>query len=208
LLLPPGTPSTDQLTPVDKEIAAVNCCACPVAPSKAANAGEIPKVKTDTAALAALAESATLVAVIVWVSAVVGGIYKPPEEIVPTLAFPPCTPSTDQLTAVFESETVAVNCCPCPVDPSSVAEMGEIAVPVITVTEAFALLVVCATLVAVTVCEPGVGGAVYKPALAIVPTVEFPPLTPSTDHVTDVLLEPLTVAVNWLVDFTTTLTVL
>ncbi len=54
----------------------------------------------------------------------------------------------------------------------------------------------CATLVAVTVCLPGDAGAMYLPDALIVPTVEFPPDTPSTDHVTDVFEEPVTVAVN------------
>ena len=39
-------------------------------------------------------------------------------------------------------------------------------------------------------------GAVYRPPVEIVPIVEFPPATPSTDHFTAVLLVPVTVAVN------------
>src|SRR5262249_29849481 len=38
--------------------------------------------------------------------------------------------------------------------------------------------------VAVTVCVPAADGAVYSPPPVIVPTVELPPLTPSTDQVT------------------------
>jgi hypothetical protein len=53
-----------------------------------------------------------------------------------------------------------------------------------------------ATLVAVTVCMPACAGAVYSPIELIVPTVMFPPPTPSTDHVTDALDNPSTVAVN------------
>jgi hypothetical protein len=45
-----------------------------------------------------------------------------------------------------------------------------------------------ATLVAITEYVPAVLGAVYSPELDIVP--------PVADHVTDVLLEPVTVAVN------------
>ena len=59
-----------------------------------------------------------------------------------------------------------------------------------------ALLLASATLVAVTVCEPVVAGAVYKPVLEIVPVALLPPLMLSTDHVTAVLVVPLTVAVN------------
>ena len=67
---------------------------------------------------------------------------------------------------------------------------------VMTLTAAEALLLASATLVAVTVCEPVVAGAVYKPVLEIVPVVLLPPLMLSTDHVTAELVVPLTVAVN------------
>lgn len=69
----------------------------------------------------------------------------------------------------------------------------------VTVTIAFALSEVSATLVAVTVCVPATDGAVYRPLELIVPDVVFPPLTPSTDHVTDVFVDPVTVAVNCVV---------
>jgi len=68
-----------------------------------------------------------------------------------------------------------------------------------TVTVALALAVVSATLVAVTVTVFGFGkvcGATYIPAELIVPAVEFPPATPFTDQVTEVLLVPVTDAVN------------
>jgi len=41
----------------------------------------------------------------------------------------------------------------------------------------------------------GVAGATYSPVLVIDPTVEFPPVTPLTDHVAAVLVAPLTFAV-------------
>jgi hypothetical protein len=69
----------------------------------------------------------------------------------------------------------------------------------VTVTAAFALSEVSATLVAVTVCEPATDGAVYRPLELIVPDVVFPPLRPSTDHVTDVFVDPFTEAVNCVV---------
>ena len=59
-----------------------------------------------------------------------------------------------------------------------------------TVTVALALLVMSATLVAVTVCVPAWEGAVYKPLAFTVPDPELPPLTLSTDQVTAVLLVP------------------
>jgi hypothetical protein len=75
----------------------------------------------------------------------------------------------------------------------------------VTVTWAVALLVASATLVAVTACgPPGWAGAVYKPMALIVPLVAFPPWTPSTDHVTAVLVVPVTVAVNGVVPLTGT----
>ena len=66
----------------------------------------------------------------------------------------------------------------------------------VTVTVALPLLVVSATLVAVTVCVPVAEGAVYSPVELTEPTVEFPPVTPSTDHVTEVFELFATVAVN------------
>jgi hypothetical protein len=63
---------------------------------------------------------------------------------------------------------------------------------------------VSAALVAITVCVPACDGAEYTPLALIVPALAFPPLTPSTDHVTAVLLVPVTVAVNAVVPFTGT----
>ncbi len=72
-------------------------------------------------------------------------------------------------------------------------EEGEI------VTVALAERVVSYALVAFTVTEPPEGtatGAVYRPVLEMVPTVELPPWTPFTDQSADVLVVPVTVAVN------------
>jgi hypothetical protein len=68
-------------------------------------------------------------------------------------------------------------------------------------------LVVSALLVTLTVCEPAAAGAVYNPTVETVPTVVLPPDTPSTDHVTAVLVVPVTVAVNCCVAFTAMLAV-
>jgi predicted anti-sigma-YlaC factor YlaD len=62
---------------------------------------------------------------------------------------------------------------------------------VVTVTVAEADLLVSACEMAVTVTVAGFGtavGAVYRPAVEIVPTVLLPPATPFTCHVTAVLL--------------------
>ncbi len=71
--------------------------------------------------------------------------------------------------------------------------------PGVIVTVAEPDWVESATLVAVMVTVFGdgaVGGAVYKPALVIIPTVLFPPATPLTLQVTWVFDVPVTVAVN------------
>jgi hypothetical protein len=127
----------------------------------------------------------------------------PAALIVPTEEFPPATPSTDHVTAVFVNPcTVAVNW--------SVAEVLTVLLASATDTEptetvALALFVVSAALVAVTVCDPGWAGALYWPVLLMVPTVEFPPLVPSTDQVTAVLVVFCTVTLNWVVPPTATL---
>jgi hypothetical protein len=62
-----------------------------------------------------------------------------------------------------------------------------------TVTLAVAVLLVSATLVAVTVTVcglPSVAGAEYRPPLEIVPTAGL------TDHVTAIFVVPVTAAVN------------
>jgi hypothetical protein len=69
----------------------------------------------------------------------------------------------------------------------------------VTVAVADPDFVVSACDTAVTVTVAGLGtteGAVYSPAVEIVPTVEFPPATPFTCQVTAVLEVPVTVAVN------------
>lgn len=124
--------------------------------------------------------------------------------IVPTVELPPLTLSTDHVTDVFEKPwSVAVNCWV----PDEVTEADAgVRESSPTVTEALALADVSATLVAVTLCVPAVAGAVYRPVEPTVPTVELPPAVPSTAHVTAVLLEPVTVAVNWVVEPTPTFT--
>lgn len=120
--------------------------------------------------------------------------------------FPPATPSTSQtICTPFAGHSEAVNVC---VNPSAtLAVGGESAVEAahVIVTVALADFIVSAALVAVTVTLGGEGtfaGAVYvalaAPFATIVPTVEFPPATPFTPHVTavDGAPDPLTVAVK------------
>ena len=68
-----------------------------------------------------------------------------------------------------------------------------------TITVARADWVASAWLTADTISVPlaGItGGAVYQPALVIVPTALLPPVMPLTCQVTDVLALPVTLAVN------------
>jgi hypothetical protein len=102
---------------------------------------------TVTAAEADLVESACDTAVTVTVAGLgtdAGAVYKPELEIVPTVALPPTTPFTCQVTAVLLVFcTLAVNCCVAPA--VTVAEVGEMvmltAAGAVTVTGAEADLV-------------------------------------------------------------------
>jgi hypothetical protein len=58
-----------------------------------------------------------------------GAVYRPVVEIVPVTTFPPATPFTSQIMAVFEPPvTVAVNCC----DPPAArfADAGRIEIEI------------------------------------------------------------------------------
>ena len=96
-----------------------------------------------------------------------------------------------QVTSVFEAfMTVAVNCR---VPPGcKLAAVGERVTlttgAALIVTWAVADFVGSATDVALTVKDPAPGPAVYRPAVVMVP--------PVADHVTAVLDDPVTVAVN------------
>jgi len=72
---------------------------------------------------------------------------------------------------------------------ATTADVGEIE-KLSTVSVALASAEVSATLVAVTVWFPAADGAVYMPDAVIVPTAELPPLTWSTDQVTEELEKP------------------
>lgn len=145
--------------------------------------------------------------------AAAGAVYRPAEEIVPNVEFPPRTPFTSQLKVVLvvplvelavltAPETVALNCCVWPV--CKVALVGKIEtdidVPGADVTTTVALsegafgLTLCA--VTVTAPEGGAAGAVYKPEAVIVPTAGLPPKIPFTSQFTASFFEPDTVAEN------------
>lgn len=98
----------------DPGTVALNCCVRP-APIIAEPGDTDISLRTVTVALALADVSATLVAVTVCVPVTEGAVYKPAAVIVPTLAFPPLTLSTAQVTAVLlEPVTVAVNCVVAP----------------------------------------------------------------------------------------------
>ena len=158
-----------------------------------------------TDALADFVVSACEIAVTVTVAGVgtaEGAAYSPAAVTVPMVEFPPTTPFTCHVTAVLlVPPTEAVNCC--------VPEVGTLAltgdtatvttVAAVTVTAAEADFVVSACEMAFTVTVAGLGtvvGAVYNPAVEIVPVVVFPPVTLFTCQVTAVLEDPVTVAVN------------
>src|SRR5437763_8992154 len=111
-----------------------------------------------------------------------GAVYRPELDIIPTVALPPLTPLTCQVTAVLLVFcTVAVNCCVPPAP--TVADTGEI----VTRTTAVGVMVTCAEAdvvgsasdTAPTVTVAGFGttaGWVHRPALDIIPRVGLAPL--------------------------------
>jgi hypothetical protein len=154
--------------------------------------------------------SALATAVIVRVfgeGTVLGAVYSPSLLIVPTVEFPPSTPFTCQVTAVLvENMTDAANCLVLVASTEVVEGLTETGSPI--TTEACAVLFALALEIAVMVTAEGLGtvsGAVYSPALVIVPCFASPPLTPFTSQVTPLLFVPLTFAANCSVDDRATL---
>lgn len=132
---------------------------------------------------------------------IAGAVYKPPAEIVPQPEpEQPGVPETLHVTDVFALPvTCAENCREA--DGATLAEVGEIVTVTTgtTVTVALADFVVSACDVAVTEKKGGIGGtagAVNNPEEFTVPQVLPAQPIPVIVHVTDVLAEPVTVAVN------------
>ena len=127
----------------------------------------------------------------------------PCELIVPTVEFPPGTPFTLQLylPEFCVRASCTTNCVLCIV-PMVVLAGVIVRLPELSETLAWADFVGSAALVAVTVMPAaGCAGAVYKPEVEIVPTLELPPTAPFTLQVTLVFGEPLTDALNcWVWD--------
>jgi hypothetical protein len=122
-------------------------------------------------------------------------------------------PLTLQVTAVLLSVevTVGVNCCVPPAGTLALVGVIEmVTVGAVSVTTAGAAFVVSATEVAVTETVVVLGsfaGAVYKPLVLTVPITASPPVSPFTLQVTEVFVEPVTVAVNCCVAAPATLAV-
>lgn len=100
----------------EPDTVALNCCDCPTC--KLTPKGEIDTEivagATKTLALAVAVDWATLCAVTLTdcEGTVLGAVYKPEVETVPSVVFPPRVPLTSQFTAVLlVPETVALNCC-------------------------------------------------------------------------------------------------
>jgi len=132
---------------------------------------------------------------------IAGAVYKPPAEIVPQPEpEQPAVPETLHVTDVFALPvTRAENCREA--DGATLAEVGEIVTVTTgtTVTVALADFVVSACDVAVTEKKGGFGGtagAVNNPEEFTVPQVLPAQPVPVIVHVTEVLAEPVTVAVN------------
>lgn len=129
-------------------------------------------------------------------------VFPPLLTIVPDVELPPSTPFTShKIVPSLTEQNDAVKTCACPSDRVTFAGRSEFALHVI-VTVALPVLVVSATLVAVTVTLAGEGttlGAVYVapsfPFAKIEPTVAFPPAMPLTLQVTVVFGLPLPITV-------------
>jgi hypothetical protein len=120
--------------------------------------------------------------------------------MVPEVLSPPDLPFTSQVTAVFVVfETAAVNCF---VKPDWRVELVGVTATVTafaTVAMAAPDFVVSTVDTADTVTAAGEGtaaGALYSPAVEMVPTVVLPLATPLTFHVTVLVVVFWTVAVN------------
>ena len=113
---PPVTPPTCQVTSVFEfpVTAALNCCVCPSC--RFTTAGETNTVIPETIETLALARyvvlacEITVTVTVLGFGTVAGGVYKPVDEIVPYVEFPPAMPLTCHVTAVLiDPEVVSVN---------------------------------------------------------------------------------------------------
>jgi fumarate reductase subunit D len=191
VVFPPATPSTDHVAPWFElpVTLSVNCCVCPTI---TVCAGGFTTTTTSTASVSALE-------------------VPPPGAGVVTAtarlpAFANCAAGTSALncvalpyvvaSAVLPNSTTDCALKPVPVTVSVVFPLPALMVAgkmVLATGAGFTMVTVAAaervgsvTLAAVKVTVFGAGGtagAVYNPVLSTVPTVTYPPATPSTDQV-------------------------
>jgi hypothetical protein len=138
--LPPAIPLTLQVTAVEGLPVPVTFAmkTCAPAAGTFAEAGDTLTTTSSssvtlTGALAWLLAALTAVTVTTpFAGRIAGAVYRPPIEIDPTVALPPATPFTLQLTLVFEvPATIAWNCCVCP--RNKVALSGRIVITMLPV---------------------------------------------------------------------------
>ena len=208
--LPPAVPFTSQAitVPGARQNAAVKLCVCPNATLAAPGAIVFALEQVIvTLAFPNFAASATLVALTLTVAgeggvagAVNTAVVAPFATTVPSVAFPPATPFTLQVTPVAglpEPVTVVVNTCAPPVATLTGLGATLTTMSSLRLTPAAALACESAVLTASTVTLAGDGkstGAVYVPPAEIGPTLTFPPGTLFTIHRTLWSVAPVTVA--------------
>jgi|SRR5215469_13500022 len=116
---PPSTPFTNQYAAVllMPDTVAVNCCACPtcklvlVGEMEIDTEGDDPLIETVALAVAPGWTTLEAVTTIGTDGVAAGAVYRPEEEIVPTVEFPPMTVLTiHRRSPLLVPETFAVNC--------------------------------------------------------------------------------------------------
>jgi hypothetical protein len=212
---PPAIPFTSQVTvvPGARQKLSAKLCVCPSATLATLGAMVFALVQVIvTLALPNFVASATLVDFTLTVAGEGGvsgarytAVLAPFAAIVSTVAFPPATPFTLQVTPVAALPvpiTFAVSTCAPPV--ATLIGLGDTltAMPSIKLTSAEALAVASELLTACTLTLAADGksiGAVYNPPAEIVPVLAFPCVTLFTSHRTLVSVAPVTVAWNYCV---------
>lgn len=128
-----------------------------------------------------------------------GAVYTPEVDTVPMAALPPTIPLTSQVTVLLlVYSTVAVKDCVAPATTMVVVGMIDtVTCDMVTVACPDRVGSATDTAETVTLGEVGIAaGAVYTPALDMVPTVALPPGIPLTCQVTAMLVVFVTAAVK------------
>jgi hypothetical protein len=129
-----------------------------------------------------------------------GAVYTPPVLIDPHAPTARLAQCTDQPGLIVLDPTVAMNVCWPPavtVTAAGLTTTGRPEFVMVTLAEPIWVVSCCETADIVTLLGVGTtAGAVYKPAVEIVPTVALPPTTVLTSQFTLVFVALVTVAVN------------